>query len=663
MRCNWRRWLWGLIPILLLGWLAVWAERDRVEADLGERAKLALHEAGMEWAVARFQGRDAELRGTALDDADRQEAAEQLRSVWGVRVVDNNAALVPMAEKFVWRATRRGQRIKLSGHVPSKAVRKTIVGVTKANFPGFEVVDRMHTARGEPSTDIWLAGISFALKQLSGLKRGDVLLETLDLSVMGEAEDVEAYRAVHAAMKSLPKGVKLASNGVKAPTVSPYTFAAKREARQLVLTGHYPGESAKEELLRAARTSLRGAVVHDDLLPAEGAPQDWARAALASVQALGRLQSGAADMEDAALTVSGIADDKATAEAVRVALRAAMPPSIKLTERIRAKEPPPPPPVKRKPEPPPAPAPPPPAKAPEQAARVEAPPAPPPAPAKAPEPPKAARVETPPAPPPAAVKPPEPPKAARVETPPPPAPPPPPAKAPEPQQAARIETPPAPPPPPAKAPEPPKAARVETAPTPPPAPAKEPEPPKMARVETTPTPPPAPVKEPEPPKAARVETTPPPPPPPAKAPEPPRAARVETPPAPPPPTPAQLQAKACEESLASISHAEPILFGFDSARLDTASRPTLDKLAAAAKACPDMLIEIAGHASAEGTPTANHRLSLRRARSVAAYLRRAGVRASNLEAVGYGASQPKAPNDTEENKAKNRRIEFIVHPN
>jgi OOP family OmpA-OmpF porin len=115
--------------------------------------------------------------------------------------------------------------------------------------------------------------------------------------------------------------------------------------------------------------------------------------------------------------------------------------------------------------------------------------------------------------------------------------------------------------------------------------------------------------------------------------------------------------------MASITLSEPILFGLDSARLETASRPTLDKLAVAARACPDMRIEIAGHASAEGTAAANHRLSLRRARSVAAYLVRAGVSARRLEAVGYGASQPKAPNDTDDNKAKNRRIEFIVHPN
>ncbi len=76
-----------------------------------------------------------------------------------------------------------------------------------------------------------------------------------------------------------------------------------------------------------------------------------------------------------------------------------------------------------------------------------------------------------------------------------------------------------------------------------------------------------------------------------------------------------------------------------------------------------MRIEIGGHASAEGTPAFNQRLSLRRAKSVAAYLIRAGVNRARLETVGYGASQPKAPSDTEDNKALNRRIEFTVRPN
>jgi outer membrane protein OmpA-like peptidoglycan-associated protein len=615
MRCNWRRWLWGLIPVLLLGWLAAWAERDRVEADLGERARVALRQAGMEWAAARFEGRDADLRGIAADDDDPKKAADLLRGVWGVRVVDNNAQLVPIADNFTWRASRRGQRVRLLGHVPSKTLRRTIVGVAKASFPGSQVVDSMNTARGVPSTDAWLAGVSFALKQLSSLKRGDVVLEALDLRVMGEAEDVEAYRAVRSALSSPPKGIKLTGNAVKAPAVSPYTWSARHEARRLIMTGHYPSDGARDQLLAAARTSFSRAAIQDSLLPAEGAPQDWASAAVASVQAIVRLEGGNADLKDTALTVSGVAADAATADAVRDALRAGLPASIKLNDQISAKAP-------RPPPPPPPPQP----------------------PAKEPEPPPAARVETPPAPPPAPAPPPEPPQVARVE---PPAPPPQPA--------------------PVKEPEPPPPARVEAPPPPPPpqpAPVKEPEPPPPARVEAPPPPPPAPPKAPEPPQVARVEPPSPPPPPAAKPPEPPQA-RIETPPPPPPPalTPAEVEAKACEDRLAAIADSEPILFGFDSARIDTASRPTLDKLAEAAKTCTDMHIEIAGHASAEGTAAFNRRLSLRRARSVAAYLLRAGVSADQLKAVGYGASQPKAPNDTDENKARNRRIEFIVRPN
>ena len=185
--------------------------------------------------------------------------------------------------------------------------------------------------------DTWLAGVGFALKQLASLKRGDVSLQTLDLSVSGEAEDIAAYRAVRAALASPPKGIKLANNAVRPPAVSPYTWTAKLEGRQLVLTGYYPSDGAKEQFLTAARAGLGAASVQDTLQPAEGAPQDWAAAVSASVQALGRLENGSADLKDAALTVSGIAADAATADAVRTALRGALPPSIKLIDQIRTK--------------------------------------------------------------------------------------------------------------------------------------------------------------------------------------------------------------------------------------------------------------------------------------------------------------------------------------
>ena len=57
--------------------------------------------------------------------------------------------------------------------------------MTKASFPGFEVVDRTTLARGVPSTDVWLAGVSFGLKQLTSIKRGDVRMEDLELADRG----------------------------------------------------------------------------------------------------------------------------------------------------------------------------------------------------------------------------------------------------------------------------------------------------------------------------------------------------------------------------------------------------------------------------------------------------------------------------------------------
>jgi outer membrane protein OmpA-like peptidoglycan-associated protein len=75
-----------------------------------------------------------------------------------------------------------------------------------------------------------------------------------------------------------------------------------------------------------------------------------------------------------------------------------------------------------------------------------------------------------------------------------------------------------------------------------------------------------------------------------------------------------------------------------------------------------MHIEVGGHASAEGNAEINQQLSLKRAQSVVAYLVQSGVDPAQLESVGFGASRPIAPNHTNENMARNRRIEFTVRP-
>ena len=117
----------------------------------------------------------------------------------------------------------------------------------------------MNTARGVPHVDTWLAGLSFALKQLASLKRGEVRLEDLSLSIAGEAEDAEAYRNLSAALKAgaLPKGITLASVQITAPVASPFMWSAQFAGDQIILSGHVPDVGARGTCWRQPRRAGR----------------------------------------------------------------------------------------------------------------------------------------------------------------------------------------------------------------------------------------------------------------------------------------------------------------------------------------------------------------------------------------------------------------------
>ena len=67
-----------------------------------------------------------------------------------------------------------------------------------------------------------------------------------------------------------------------------------------------------------------------------------------------------------------------------------------------------------------------------------------------------------------------------------------------------------------------------------------------------------------------------------------------------------------------------------------------------------------GHTDSKGTEAYNNTLSKARAESVKTYLVGQGVAAEKIETLGRGESQPIADNDTEEGRAKNRRVDVEV---
>lgn len=94
--------------------------------------------------------------------------------------------------------------------------------------------------------------------------------------------------------------------------------------------------------------------------------------------------------------------------------------------------------------------------------------------------------------------------------------------------------------------------------------------------------------------------------------------------------------------------------------LNDASNDELNKLVTTLVKNPQYKIIIAGHTDNQGDKKLNQLLSQNRARVIANYLIEKGISEERLEVVGYGSSKPIAPNDSEENRMKNRRVEFTI---
>ena len=86
----------------------------------------------------------------------------------------------------------------------------------------------------------------------------------------------------------------------------------------------------------------------------------------------------------------------------------------------------------------------------------------------------------------------------------------------------------------------------------------------------------------------------------------------------------------------------------------------LDALAVQLKQNPTWKVTLTGYTDNTGTDAVNNRLSKQRADAAKMYLVNKGVPASAVTTEGKGSANPLYPNDTRENRAKNRRVEIEV---
>ncbi len=101
---------------------------------------------------------------------------------------------------------------------------------------------------------------------------------------------------------------------------------------------------------------------------------------------------------------------------------------------------------------------------------------------------------------------------------------------------------------------------------------------------------------------------------------------------------------------------------FDLAKYDLskAAKQELDKLATFMKENGNLVIELSGHTASDGTVAGNQVLSEQSVKTCQQYLAEKGIAEKRVLLMGYGQDKPIAPNDTPENRAKNRRVELKI---
>jgi outer membrane protein OmpA-like peptidoglycan-associated protein len=103
-----------------------------------------------------------------------------------------------------------------------------------------------------------------------------------------------------------------------------------------------------------------------------------------------------------------------------------------------------------------------------------------------------------------------------------------------------------------------------------------------------------------------------------------------------------------------------LVFESNKIKLLPVSNAELDKLVNYLKTNPTKTIELFGYTDNTGKELDNIKLSEARVKSVADYLISKGIETKRITFKGYGSKNPIKPNDTELNKAKNRRVEFKI---
>lgn len=324
--------------------LAAWSSARVIARTVEDRSVIAVREvmidAGHDWASVLGDGLQIILEGEAPSEAQRFRAISAAGSVVDAsRVIDNMrvteaAGLSP--PEFSVEILRNDAGISLAGLIPLAADRDRLGQGVEDAAAGRPVVDLLQSA-DYPVPEGWNRALDLATAALALLPRAKISVTPGRVAVIATTQSREERRRIETELRAAtPQGVRLSLDiSAPRPVISPFTlrFVIDEGGARFDACAA-DSEESRDAILAAARDA--GALSGASCIVALGTPSaHWGEAAVAGINALGRLEGGTLTLSNTDVTLIGLpGSDPAPFGEVRDALDAELPRAFSLSATL-----------------------------------------------------------------------------------------------------------------------------------------------------------------------------------------------------------------------------------------------------------------------------------------------------------------------------------------
>ncbi|MEM7177974.1 MAG: OmpA family protein [Pseudomonadota bacterium] len=291
--------------LVIGGWSAVTFKAAAIEADIDARAKAALAPFGQHNIVTRSYGRHIHLRGVAEDAADHNRFLAAAQGVYGQAGVVDELALLQIVSPYVMEAFKAPDGvIALRGHAPDEPTRTALLDKARGLASPQAVQDGLKLGSGMPSPD-WPGIAADGIEALALLDEGVMRLSDLTGTLKGKANGVGTRDAIRAMLSDAGAGVWEFDIELILPVTAPYTFTAQKSEGGFRWSGHAPDDVIAARLAERAE-ALAGTGASGEIALAAGMPDDaWPALVESGLGSLALMSTGMLAVSDLDLNLSG----------------------------------------------------------------------------------------------------------------------------------------------------------------------------------------------------------------------------------------------------------------------------------------------------------------------------------------------------------------------